>query len=245
MTCITNLHVGNGDVNYSIIDNEVEKDPVFGEAVIPSSGVKGALLSYVKKETEMDAKTRNEIFGHETKDGSQGGTYKFLSAGLLGRPVRVSKGEGAYALATTTEIQNSFHQLCRDLGSAQDLTEMKEENVTNRKGIEAVEGIEVGQAELPMFFGNEPWVILSSANMRSIRLPVVARNALNEKGESKNLWYEEFVPHKSVFYLIIITPNEENKLDEYINGKIVQFGANASIGYGLMKIERMRRNGNE
>ena len=28
LECLTNLHVGNGDVNYNIIDNEVERDPV-------------------------------------------------------------------------------------------------------------------------------------------------------------------------------------------------------------------------
>ena len=27
LECMTNMHVGNGDVNYNIIDNEVEKDP--------------------------------------------------------------------------------------------------------------------------------------------------------------------------------------------------------------------------
>ena len=34
LQCITNMHVGNGDVNYNIIDNEVEKDPVTNYPVI-------------------------------------------------------------------------------------------------------------------------------------------------------------------------------------------------------------------
>ena len=29
--CLTNLHVGSGEVNYNIIDNEVEKDAVTDE----------------------------------------------------------------------------------------------------------------------------------------------------------------------------------------------------------------------
>ena len=36
---ITNLHVGNGDINYNIIDNEVEKDPLTNYPMINSSGI--------------------------------------------------------------------------------------------------------------------------------------------------------------------------------------------------------------
>ena len=43
---MTNMHVGNGDVNYNIIDNEVEKDPVTGYPTINASGVKGALREF-------------------------------------------------------------------------------------------------------------------------------------------------------------------------------------------------------
>ena len=36
LQCMTNMHVGNGDVNYNIIDNEVERDPVTGYPTINS-----------------------------------------------------------------------------------------------------------------------------------------------------------------------------------------------------------------
>ena len=45
LKCITNLHVGNGEVNYTIIDNEVEKDPVTGYPIINASGG-GTISSY-------------------------------------------------------------------------------------------------------------------------------------------------------------------------------------------------------
>jgi len=45
-TCLTNLHVGSGDINYNIVDNEVERDPVTGLPMIHASGVKGALREY-------------------------------------------------------------------------------------------------------------------------------------------------------------------------------------------------------
>ena len=35
--CLTNLHVGSGDINYNIVDKEVEKDPVTGVPVIPEA----------------------------------------------------------------------------------------------------------------------------------------------------------------------------------------------------------------
>ena len=84
MTCLTNLHVGNGDVNYSIIDNEVELDYVLKEPTIPSSGVKGALLSYVESLKGDHTGLIRTVFGD--KDDAKG-TYKFLSANLLSRPV--------------------------------------------------------------------------------------------------------------------------------------------------------------
>ena len=52
LECITNMHVGNGDVNYNIIDNEVERDPVNHYPTIHSSGVKGALREYFEKKVE-------------------------------------------------------------------------------------------------------------------------------------------------------------------------------------------------
>ena len=67
-------------------------------------------------------------------------------------------------------------------------------------------------------------------------LPVIARNFLDD-GVSKNLWYEEVVPHGSVFCAVIITPGSEMELDfsEYI-----QVGGHASIGCGFMKFEQLQ-----
>ena len=53
LECMTNMHVGNGDVNYNIIDNEVEKDPVTGYPTINASGVKGALREFFNGDSEL------------------------------------------------------------------------------------------------------------------------------------------------------------------------------------------------
>ena len=69
-------------------------------------------------------------------------------------------------------------------------------------------------------------------------LPVIARNSV---GEQTNLWYEEVVPHKSIFYFAVVasTSESENLLEAFtdsVREKIIQFGANASVGYGLCKV---------
>lgn len=236
MTCLTNLHVGNGDVNYSIIDNEVEKDAVFGTPVIPSSGIKGALRSYAE---EKQAEIVREVFG----DGDTRGGYKFLAAQMLGRPVRVSKGGGAYVVATSPELLESFASLCREIGA--EIPELEQlpavhSGFSGGKAAEA-EGITLEKEEMhpgmKKLFGEDPWMVLTHEELCGIQLPVIARNALDINGESQNLWYEEYVPHHSVFYLPVLTPGDEMKLQ--IEDEVVQFGADASIGYGLMKIEKL------
>ena len=68
-------------------------------------------------------------------------------------------------------------------------------------------------------------------------LPVIARNNL-ENGESKNLWYEEVVPHHSLFYTIILKQEGQSIFDYDFNNNVVQIGAGATIGYGYTRFER-------
>jgi CRISPR-associated protein Cmr4 len=69
-------------------------------------------------------------------------------------------------------------------------------------------------------------------------LPVRARNKLDESGISENLWYEEIVPHKSIFYFAIITHGDHCEL-EFKTDSPVQFGGNASIGNGYCTIKEV------
>lgn len=68
-------------------------------------------------------------------------------------------------------------------------------------------------------------------------LPVIARNNL-ENGTSKNLWYEEVVPHHSLFYTILLKTEGQDIFDYDFNNNIIQIGAGATIGYGYTKFER-------
>lgn len=72
-------------------------------------------------------------------------------------------------------------------------------------------------------------------------LPVIARNHL-DNGQSDNLWYEEVVPRYAMFYFFIGVPKNNKLFDEFnriLEDNIVQIGANATIGYGYCKINKI------
>lgn len=69
--CITNLHVGNGDVNYNIIDNEVEKDPVTNCPTMNASGIKGAIREFfVNRQVSEERNYRTFWWNNSFKDNS-------------------------------------------------------------------------------------------------------------------------------------------------------------------------------
>ena len=210
--CLTNLHVGNGDVNFNIIDNEVERDVVTGFPTINSSGVKGALRAFFE---ENDLSNTNEIFGSEVKGSTTSGSLKFLSANLLALPIRsISGGDKPYSIHAPKTACEDFKQMLKNF-------QLEDVSIEDIKG-----GDEV--------------ITLDADNscFEKYGLPVIARNSV---GEQTNLWYEEVVPHKSIFYFAVVdsTSEPENLLEVFtdsVRDKIIQFGANASVGYGLCKV---------
>ena len=227
LKCITNLHVGNGDVNYSIVDNEVERDAVTNYPVINSSGVKGALREYFKVAApDLIA----PVFGSDEKKNTTQGKLKFLTAEMIAVAARASKGESAYCLVSTETAVSRFSQ-------------MKEEFLSDSPAYEKspVKGVEI-EGFSPVCMLKAPFgdiYLVSEDDFRTISLPVMARNCL-EDGRSTNLWYEEVVPHESLFFFPVLA-NDQDKdylkaFAEKINGKVVQFGGNATIGYGLCKV---------
>ena len=126
LKCLTNMHVGNGDVNFNIIDNEVERDTVTKYPTIHSSGVKGAIREFMEikyniknnagennKASEKDIKLINDIFGKEGKAGKESapGKIRFLSANMLALPMRASQGDKPYYMVTTQEAIDSYNNL--------------------------------------------------------------------------------------------------------------------------------------
>ncbi len=246
--CLTNMHVGSGEVNYSIIDNEVERDPILGTPTIFSSGVKGALRQHFEElgNTDESIGFIEEVFGAGGESTSKG-TYKFFGATMISRPLRVSNGNGAYVNATSPDIINSHLKMLKSIGinkyPSKELPKVYDNKfIVGDGGVNGVEGFEAIQAKnnnerLSELIGDK-WAITTHRTLCNIALPVVARNCL-ENGKSKNLWYEEIVPHKTLFHFIILTLGEENKLDTYFKKEIFQFGGNASIGYGYTRITKV------
>src|SRR3712207_7893454 len=77
------MHVGNGDTNFNIIDNEVQRDVITGFPTINPSSLKGSLREFCQNGlSDIEIKT---IFGDEEKGI---GKYKFFGASLLSIPVR-------------------------------------------------------------------------------------------------------------------------------------------------------------
>lgn len=252
LKCLTNMHVGDGEVNYNIIDNEVQKDIVLGVPTIHSSGVKGALRSYVhnKKNDDID---EDYIFGAQGKETSQG-AYKFFSANMIARPLRVSDGTEAYVLATSVDIINTQLNFLKSLGvwSGEGLgEELKNQYLcsSDLKGyVKEVEGMKVSYANarvpvLESLIGKN-WLLVPHDMLCRLDLPVQARNVL-ENGKSQNLWYEEVVPHESIFFMAVLTDGIEDELYNFIQaqGGVVQFGADASIGYGFCKVDKWEKAG--
>lgn len=210
--CLTNLHVGNGDVNFNIIDNEVERDVVTGFPTINSSGVKGALRSFFE---ENKLSKINEIFGSDENGSTTSGSLKFLSANLLALPIRsVSGGDKPYSIHAPKTACEDFNQM--------------------------IENFQLESVSIEDIKGVDEKITLDADNScyEKYGLPVIARNSV---GEQTNLWYEEVVPHKSIFYFAVVvsTSESENLLEIFtdsVREKIIQFGANASVGYGICKV---------
>jgi CRISPR-associated protein Cmr4 len=215
--------VGNGESNYNIIDNEVEKDPVTGYPTINPSGVKGALRAFFKNNENC-----GKWFGTEGKENTEG-VLKILAANMLAKPARATKGKAAYYLVSTPEMKNTYNRLKDNLQFEGKKVESKPDKAT-----EAAEGIDLKES---YEFDGKTIYEISDKDFRKISLPVIARNHL-ENGISTNLWYEEVVPHESIFYVPVLSEDSEllGKFKTDVNNKIIQFGGNASIGCGLCKV---------
>ncbi len=245
LECLTNLHVGSGDFNYGVVDKEVERDCLSGNPVIHASGVKGALRELAVNKLPSDR--LNEIFGGagNNNNPTTKGLYKFFDAHLLSRPLRVSGNHSfSYISVTTPEIINGFIDTLEAFGF---------DNLPQRINVDFsacnfysnVENIYIEgdddsykaktmsdetKKTLDAILGGN-YALVNS--FKEFKLPVIARNNL----DSQNLWYEEFVPHHSVFYTLII----DNNKFELDFADPVQLGGNSSVGYGYTKITEITK----
>jgi CRISPR-associated protein Cmr4 len=262
ITTLTNMHVGSGEINFDIIDKQVQRDTINKLPIIHSSSLKGAFRENFKIQSNMV----EYIFGPSNSENShQTGAFSFLEASLLTRPVRSSVK--SYFNATSPSVINALLEMIEHFGIS-----FKEET---KVALEALSALKP-QVEKPLIFENIEGAILedyeatyhkdfdvsvlekflgsdlalfNDDDFKALELPILARNHL-ENGVSQNLWYEEVVPKGSKFFFAILKPDnldeqdKKDKLEKFENGfenniRMVQFGANKSIGYGFSQVKKV------
>jgi CRISPR-associated protein Cmr4 len=181
-----------------------------------------------------------EIFGSDKdhpSDMSQGG-FRFFEANLLSLPVRSKSGEPFYR-ATSKDITTQLNGIIQGFG---------ETNIFPDIALSASKSqTEFGEFPLiqnPALFG-EFAILMDKENMDTAaeELPLLARNSL-DNGQSSNLWYEEVVPRQTRFVFFVAVPNDlsssfDNHFDKYVHNNVIQIGANATVGYGYCKFNKI------
>lgn len=224
---LTNMHPGAGDSFYGPVDKTVQRDPASGRPVIHAHSLKGALREYFESEFnhgENSAFIRH-VFGSPVKRNNgnlQPGDYRFFSADLLALPVpdKNPASNESYHLATDDAVWSDFLGKIKLLGRT-DFTDV--------------------QTLINAFTSSLPRRIdgAKATDFREVaeELPVVARNQL-DNGKSENLWYEELLPRETIFgFVVQACYSVEESLHRQtfidgLNGKVIQIGANATVGYG-------------
>lgn len=103
INALTNMHVGSGEVNYGLIDNLIQRDPILELPNINASSLKGALREYctiLAKEKRLNFSIE-AVFGSDPKDQERRlpGSVRFFEAELVSLPVRSDKVP--YMMATS------------------------------------------------------------------------------------------------------------------------------------------------
>lgn len=219
ITAKTNLHVGNENTSGAgIIDKAVQRDVLTDLPCINSSSLKGAINEYCTHKG-MEPEDRKRIFGSDKEKGgeSRKGSAVFFDAKLLYLPLQCD--DVPYRLATREEAVYDIISRAECLGIEGLSLEKLNEAVNSRYGYKTL-----NCQDFSTLCDNE-------------HLPVIARNKL-DNGTSETLWYEQVVPSETVF--CAMTREDKNDvLAEFIDGKYIQIGANATIGYGVCHFNKV------
>ncbi|MHB8581517.1 MAG: type III-B CRISPR module RAMP protein Cmr4 [Ignavibacteriaceae bacterium] len=271
---LTNTHVGSGDTHFGIVDKLIQRSPVTLIPVIHSSGIKGALKDHFELIDQFKPKIKT-LFGEDGTDkNSFPGRLIFFEANLLTVPLRSSRkvfyhSTSPYVIkeylsniqdftnkAYNTDLINNwlgtfnfnektaFYTFDNILHPEIEDFRCDKKGVINKEIKEEIKKLTGIDLEDIALFNNDFFKKICERS-----LPVIARNRIDEEGQSENLFYEEVLPRKSKLYFIL---GDENNLlkrdyDDLINvltdkETIVQFGGNYSVGYGFCKVSEQNLN---
>ena len=222
----TNLHVGSeSTVNFSVIDKAIQRDVTTNLPCINSSSLKGAIKEYMSECANMDVSNLKDIFGSVKSDSAdiKKGSVLFFDASLLFIPKQCGEGK-TYELVYSDKVLEDFSKKVNNLVEGNSIS--KETLLSQVRSIMGQDNVARNSIDRDTF----------TAYCDDDALPIISRNCL-ENGESVNLWYEQVLPSLSVLATIIVTKEKEQM--DALNGKIVQIGANATIGYGYCKFVKI------
>lgn len=267
ITVFTNMHVGSGDISFGAVDNLVQRDVVTEIPTIHSSSLKGAVREFFEGKAVNNDLIRF-VFGAEpgqTGKGGGSGNYRFFSANLLSIPVRSSikpffRAVSARLIRDLLSYIELFGIFLQDIDTCKikeilgAVTPQKErplifQDLGSDVYIEDLQAeyqeIDMDTAAVIKQLLGDDLALFHHDDFKEIcsELPVVARNHL-ENGESKNLWYEEVVPGQTIFYFMVASPKVDpngyyQTFISTLTENIIQIGANATIGYGCTKMEKI------
>lgn len=222
----TNLHVGSeSTVNFSVIDKAIQRDVTTNLPCINSSSLKGAIKEYMSECANMDVSKLKDIFGSVKSDSTdiKKGSVLFFDASLLFIPKQCGEGK-TYELVYSDKVLEDFSKKVNNLVEGNSIS--KEILLSQVRSIMGQDNVAKNSVDRETF----------TTYCDDDALPIISRNCL-ENGESVNLWYEQVLPSLSVLATIIVTKEKEQM--DALNGKIVQIGANATIGYGYCKFVKI------
>lgn len=242
---LSNLHVGSGEINYGLVDNLIQRDPVTGLPTINSSSLKGALREHFEQMYGKKSKEVISIFGSDPKENEaknrKPGALRFFEADLLSIAVRTTGNNLSFVNASSTTIfEQQLKRLAQFDIKADFLSRL---NNLPQKGNVSIEDIQspssFSETTSDASYIGENLALVSIDELKVLcdneHLPVISRNCL-ENGQSTNLFYEQVLPRYS--HLTTLVMGEEKQLKSFcdiLNGQVVQIGGNATIGYGYCK----------
>ncbi len=254
ITCLTDLHAGSGDTSYGFVDKTVQRDAITNFPTIFSTSLKGALREHFEhpptSDKPLDQNEIIKIFGskHSVEESEMHqGNYRFFGADLLVLPVRNDSTKGVpFYRATCYEIANRVGSYMEKLAgfSVDKIKEFKWPS-TEIQETELAVSTEYGKGENlndTKHLGSSVIQLPNNDFRKAAKnLPIRARNQL-DNGKSENLWYEEFVPRESRFVFFVRCDEDANLQQKFVkalHNKVIQFGANASVGMGFCLIEKI------
>lgn len=234
INALTNMHVGSGDVNYGVIDNLIQRDPITSLPNINASSLKGALREFYTGKPfieEVFGGSRNNNINTKGNDSTTQGKVRFFEASLLSLPVRSDKA--SYLMATSVEVIRAFADRV-ELFTVADHSTL----INNLRTFAEVIEPQVNKYNAVVFKSEYNGAVVEIMDLKASKinvdaellnvvsslfgkdLAIVSHEVLKElcddnhlpviarnnleNGQSKNLWYEQVLPKYSRLYFMLM-----------------------------------------